>query len=208
MIVGSGLIASALKDRRDRILYAAGVSNSACSDEAEFQRDIDRLTVYLMEPGRFVYFGTCATDDSPDVRHKLLCEQMVKARGDYLICRLPVVAGRSNNPHTLLNWLHAKVSRSETFTLWEKARRNVIDVTDVAEIVDWVGRDMRNETVDIAAPVDHSMPEIVAAMERATGKLARFNPMDKGNTYTIRTVAEPEGYSKDYLDSVIARYYR
>ena len=210
MIVGSGLIASALKDRKGCILYAAGVSNSRCTEESEFRRDLDRLTVHLMEPGLFVYFGTVADDDTSYVRHKRLCEAAVKARGNYLICRLPIVAGPTSNPHTLLNYLHSRVARSEGLDIWTHARRNVIDVSDVATAVDWLIDHAQNETVDIAAPQDYSVREIVSALEHATGKRARCAEVDAGRAYKInatRIAEAPIDFSGDYLGSVINRYY-
>ena len=210
MIVGSGLIASALKDRSEAILYAAGVSNSRCEEESEFKRDRERLTVHLADPGLFVYFSTVADDQTPYVSHKRACEDAVRERGCYLICRLPVVAGRSHNPHTLLNYLAARISRSEGLDLWTHARRNIIDVADVAVAVDWLIGETINETVDIAAPVDYSMREIVAAMEQATGKRARCFDVDAGRAYKIdtRRIAEaPIDFKGDYLGSVIRRYY-
>jgi len=38
MIVGSGDVASVLKDREDRVYFASGVSNSSETDESEYQR--------------------------------------------------------------------------------------------------------------------------------------------------------------------------
>ena len=89
----------------------------------------------------FVYFGTCSVAD-PEVRHtayvqhKLAMEQMVSAHSRNLILRLPQVAGKTPNPHTLLNFLYGRIARSESFNLWSKARRNIIDVADVTAIAE------------------------------------------------------------------------
>ena len=79
--------------------------------------------------------------------------------------RLPQVAGKTPNPHTLLNYLYARISRSESFTLWRNARRNIIDVEDVFAIAREVLNDasLRNTTVNIASPVNYPMTDIVKA---------------------------------------------
>ena len=211
MIVGSGVIAQCLDDRSDCILYAAGVSNSQCKDGDEFQRDRDRLLSHLHLPGLLVYFSTCADSDSDYVRHKRELEQLVKDRGDYLICRLPIVAGKTTNPHTLLNYLHSRIARSERFDLIPEARRNIIDTTDIGSIVKWLLKTgAENETVNVAAPMDYSMRQIVAAFEELTGKRAYTSehPGSPDLPVDVSRIKEaPVCWSGDYLGDVLRRYY-
>jgi nucleoside-diphosphate-sugar epimerase len=211
MIVGSGLIASCLTDTRDRTFYAAGVSNSGCQDEAEFQRDWSRLNEHLDLPGQFVYVSTCSLADSVYVRHKHRCERLVHERGNFLICRLPIVSGVSTNPHTLLNFLNSRIARSEKFDLYPEARRNVIDVDEIAAIVRWlVKTGAHNETINVAAPFDFSMVEIVGEFERLHKKWARtvyhFGPSDKPID-TKRIARAPVNWGDDYLRDIIERRY-
>ena len=63
MIIGSGLLAKAFvsgySHRDDVCIYAAGVSNSGCTDEREFERERIRLADALSaarSAGVFVYF--------------------------------------------------------------------------------------------------------------------------------------------------------
>jgi len=148
MLIGSGLLAHAFSRaflrREDVCIYAAGVSNSSCTDIHEFAHERQRLGDALrqaMHVDVFVYFGTCSVAD-PEVRHtayvqhKLAMEQMVSAHSRNLILRLPQVAGKTPNPHTLLNFLYGRIARSESFNLWSKARRNIIDVADVTAIAE------------------------------------------------------------------------
>ena len=67
MIIGSGLLAhafsSAFLQRKDVCIYAAGVSNSSCTDAREFAREHQRLEQALRQAihvDAFVYFGTCS----------------------------------------------------------------------------------------------------------------------------------------------------
>ena len=211
MIVGSGVVASCLDDRPGVVLYAAGVSNSRCEDADEFKRDRDRLQANLDRPGLFVYFSTCSTSDSAYVIHKRELEALVKARGDYLICRLPIVAGKTSNPHTLLNYVHSRVSRSERFDVMPLARRNVIDVLDLSRIVKWLIKEgAENEVVNVAAPFDYSMAQIVSAFEELTGKKAYTREHPGGDSHNIdvsRIKDAPACFEGDYLGDILRRYY-
>ena len=228
MIIGSGLIAHAFRAayaHNDKVcIYAAGVSNSACRDAHEFIRERQRLTSALQQMQQaecFVYFSTCSVADpevrqSPYVQHKLAMEQLVTAHPRHLILRLPQVAGKTPNPHTLLNFLYAHIARSESFELWSKASRNIIDVDDVAAIANLLIADTsaRNITVNIANPVSDTMPDIVAAMEYTVGKAAVYEALARGSEYTIdisaiRPLLDKAGvrFGDDYLRTVMGKYY-
>ena len=154
--------------------------------------------------------------NTPYVQHKLAMEQMVRTHPHYLILRLPQVAGKTPNPHTLLNYLYARISRSEAFSLWGKARRNIIDVEDVVAIAKQLiaSNAARNATINIANVVNYPVAEIVRAMEHVVGKRAVFDVVERGSEYPIDTgamlpVLEKAGvkFGSDYLEKVIARYY-
>ena len=215
VIVGSGMVGSAfaeVRGLRGAVVYAAGPSNSSCTRQSEFDRERARLTDALQIPGLFVYISTTSVEDKPYTHHKHAMEQLVRERGDYLIARLPIVAGKTSNPHTLLNFLHSRIARSEEFDLHLRARRNVIDVADVAEIVGWLVRNgARNETVNVAAPHDYGILDIVRVFQRITGKHAIFTRVDAGDwaDLDVRRIADaPVDFSGDYLERTLARYYR
>lgn len=228
MIIGSGLLAQAFaipfSQRDDVCIYAAGVSNSSCTDVQEFERERQLLSETLVKAkhvGVFVYFGTCSVADpearnTPYVQHKLAMEQLVAAHPRHLILRLPQVAGKTPNPHTLLNFLYARISRSEAFSLWKNAKRNIIDISDVAAIAgQFIENDsMQIVTINIANSINYSMFEIVGAMERAVGKRAIYYADERGSEYSIDTsailpVLESAGveFGSDYLDKVMVKYY-
>ncbi|GAB1232716.1 NAD-dependent epimerase/dehydratase family protein [Ferrigenium sp. UT4] len=228
MIIGSGLLARAFPgtfiSRPDVCIYAAGVSNSSCADVREFARERERLADALHRTANvdaFVYFGTCSVADpevrdTPYVQHKLAMEKMVCAHPQSLILRLPQVAGKTPNPHTLLNFLYARISRSESFKLWSKAERNIIDVVDVAAIARQLIADssVRNVTVNVANVVNYPMTEIVGAMEHVVGKRAVYEIVERGSAFRIDAsallpVLGKAGieFGNDYLAKVIGRYY-
>lgn len=228
MIIGSGLLAHAFPEafltREDVCIYAAGVSNSSCTNLDEFARERRRLDEALRqtaEVNAFVYFGTCSVID-PEVRstsyvlHKLAMEKMVATHPRSLILRLPQIAGSTPNPHTLLNFLYARILRGESFDLWSKAKRNIIDVTDVVALTQELMANnlVRNTIVNVANTANYSMTNIVNAMEYIVGKPALYTVVEKGSEYSINTdVITPllknagVEFGNDYLEKVINKYY-
>jgi nucleoside-diphosphate-sugar epimerase len=228
MIIGSGLIARAFFPYRralsDICVYAAGISNSACNDSSEFLRDRERLqqAISVTRPlTLFIYFGTCSIADpssqqSRYVAHKCELEELVRELDRYLVVRLPQVAGVTPNPHTILNYLYARISRSERFDLWRTATRNVIDVEDVTCIVLDLMLEERacRETINVASKVNSTMFEIVAAIEQVTGRRAIYDLVERGGAYSIdisRIQASIRRckiiFDETYLLRTIEKYY-
>lgn len=227
VIVGSGLVATAMRTafvNHDVCVYAAGVSNSGCTDANEFQRERVRLEVALAahaSAGRFIYFGTCSVND-PDaskslyVQHKRAMEHLAANHPRHVIMRLPQVAGNTPNPHTLLNYLFARIARSERFSVWTNSTRNVIDIDDVAQIAQALVVDQRvvNETINIAHSRSVSIFEIVTEFELITGKRALFDEIQLGSEYAIDCSRIETAIAKcsvdltgDYLGKVLRKYY-
>jgi nucleoside-diphosphate-sugar epimerase len=227
MIVGSGLLARAFAAQSppaDTVVYAAGVSNSSCRDAREFAREQERLSAALSDAAtghRFVYFSTCSVED-PEARasfyvtHKRAMEELVTQRARHLVLRLPQLAGDTPNPHTLLNYLYARIARTERFQIWGNAQRNIIDVDDVARIaIDLMGAERAaDETINVANMHSASVLEIVRTMEHVLGRRAIFDSMDQGSTYAIDTRRIQASlqrcaitFSPSYLRDVIMKYY-
>lgn len=228
MIVGSGLLANAFSDKfkdSDRVLiYSAGVSNSNCKDVHEFEREKNRLSAALDQYHNFkyfVYFSTCSVND-PDlkdsayVKHKLSMEKLVRSHKGYLILRLSQVAGFTPNPHTLLNYLYARVSRSEKFNLWKGAKRNIIDCDDIVKIAACILESDGNieNTFNIANTKVYSTKEIVREFEAIANKNAIYEVVDKGSYYpfdveNILPYIQKANvdFNDDYLKNVLRKYY-
>jgi len=228
MIIGAGLLAKAFAaefaEAPNIWIYAAGVSNSRCSDPREFARERARLLDALSAGERgdaFVYFSTCSIGDpaaanSPYVRHKMEMERLVWRHAKFVIVRLPQVAGRTTNPHTLLNYLYARVSQGESFTIWTHATRNIIDIDDAAAIVIHLlnHTQSRRITVNVANAFSYTIHEIVAVMEKVVGKRAITERADLGAAYEIDTsqiasIVRDLGLVFDdrYIEHVITKYY-
>jgi len=228
MIVGHGMLANAFapayRDDHAICIYASGVSNSRCLDEAEFLRERLQLSVALAdaEPeSTFVYFGTCSVADptaadTPYVQHKLAMERLVMAHPGHLIFRLPQIAANTGNPHTLLNTLHRHLVTGEEFTMWRNAYRNIIDIEDVLAIAMRYVADppQVKRCINIANPSCYPIGDIVAAMERAMGAKMNLRVVERGAHYHIDVAPMlSSGYAlhcqfgAEYLDRVIAKYY-
>jgi nucleoside-diphosphate-sugar epimerase len=227
MIVGRGLLASAFapiaRERPGLVVHAAGVSNSACEDAREFARErlaVEGTLAAASSADCMIYFSTCSVSDPASrdtgyVRHKLAMESLVRTHARHLILRLPQVAGRTPNPHTLLNYLYARVVRGERFAVWGRARRNVIDCDDVATIARAaIDEGIHGATLDVASPQDHSLPEIVATLERVTHGHAVYDLVDRGAAYPIDVApiaplvaATGVRFDEGYLERVLRKYY-
>jgi nucleoside-diphosphate-sugar epimerase len=227
MIYGSGLVASAMAPSfpSERIVvYAAGVSNSSCNDASEFLRERERLQRALdtqQHSERFLYFSTCSVEDpsaseSMYVKHKLAMESLVREHPRHLNLRLPQVAGQTPNPHTLLNFLHARISRSEKFEIWERSTRNVLDIDDIAMLVSHLvlQEGAVNETINVANPASISVSKIVAEMAKVVGKPAVYETRVSGSSYSIDCARiEPAirqsgvNLQGNYLERVLKKYY-
>ena len=226
MISGSGLLATTFKEfgtRRDVYVHAAGVSNSQCCDIREFARERDALLRSIdhgRDCDRFLYFSTCSIGDpsaqeSPYVAHKAAMERLVQGHPSHLILRLPQLAARTPNPHTLLNFLHARIARGERFAVWRNARRNIIDCDDARALgVAALDAGLRGATINIANSVAYEMIDIVATMERVVCGHAVYDLIDRGAPYPIDiapigALLARTGVSFDagYLERVLRKYY-
>lgn len=203
MIVGNGMIARQFVDREGVIIFASGVSNSQCKDEAEFERERDLLL--SMPPGRLVYFSTTSIDfDSPYTRHKRSCEALVREYWrNHLIVRLPIVIGHSDNPHTLTNYLHRCIANGDYFALQSKARRQVLDVAELPAAVDML-QHFRG-TVSLAHPVIYTVHDIVRELESIVGKPALYFETKTGKEYRAESISFSCG--RDYLRQTLRKYY-
>lgn len=228
MIIGSGMLARAFSPyfakSSTTCVYAAGVSNSACTDLREFKRELSRLTTALAQYGTadpFIYFSTCSINDplahsTPYVQHKINMENIVATHPHHLILRLPQVAGITPNPHTLLNFLFHRIIRSERFQGWENARRNIIDVDHVARIGASLALEqgVRGEYINVANSADIAMPDLVQLMGKIVGKKVLCDFIKKGEPYEIDTrrihdVTQRCGvfFDPEYVERVIRKYY-
>lgn len=123
MIIGHGNIARAIDDRPDVIFFASGVSDSGCTDQGQFNREVD--LIYAMAQHRhLVYFSTLSIyiSDSPYNEHKRNMESIVKERfQSYTIVRVGVIEW-GKNPTTIHNVFKRKLAAGEPIELQDTYR--------------------------------------------------------------------------------------
>jgi nucleoside-diphosphate-sugar epimerase len=226
MIVGKGLLAHAFQphfgETPDVVVFASGVSNSLETRTEEFARESILLRQQLhAESKRFIYFSSCGVTDvehelSPYMRHKRSMESLVLSAPNGLVLRLPQVVGRTENHHTLTNFLRDHILSSEPFTVWTRAERNLVDIDDIVKIAVRLVTELPTETtvVSIAAARSLLMPKIVEIFERVLGKAANCSYVNKGTPMVIDTTVVESLSTKlgidlgdGYIERVIAKYY-
>lgn len=201
MIVGNGLIANAFNDIDDVIVFASGVSNSTERRQEEFDREV-ALFRAMPKHSFMVYFSTTSVYEQPTpyTRHKLLMEGLVANRRG-LVIRLPQVAGKSNNPYTLLNYLYEKIASEKYFVVWSRAIRRIIDIDDIVPVAERHIGLMRPGVVNYTTKPT-TVLEIVRTLEGVTGKRGRFRIMDKGGACSVTGV-----HINSNLMKIIEKYY-
>lgn len=226
MIIGNGLLAKAyapyFADNPNLLVFASGVSNSRETDAEEFARERRMLDKALDQGKRLVYFSTCSIEDpdlanAPYVLHKQAQERLIAERAErYAIFRLPQVVGRIDNPHTLTNYLYQTIASGDVFHVWTKARRNLIDVDDVATIGNRLlaRGDADNRVTNIACPYSVAILDLVRVFEAVMDRRAYFDLIESGGSYQIdvalaMSAAAEAGVIIDdnYINQLIRKYY-
>lgn len=226
MIIGNGLLARAFAPHcaanPDLVVFASGVSNSRETDPEAFARERRMLETVLDQQKKLVYFSSCSIADpdqadAPYVLHKRAQEALIAERAArYAIYRLPQVVGRIDNPHTLTNYLYQTIASGDVFHVWTKARRNLIDVDDVAAIgARLLERgDADNRVTNIACPFPVAILDLVRIFESVMDRRAYFDLIESGGSYDIdvelaMSAAAEAGVVIDdnYIHQLIRKYY-
>jgi len=227
VIIGRGLVATAFatcwQHDATTAIVAAGVSNSAESDPAAFAREEKLLGEVISNPAieRIVYFGSCAVGNAaeqqtPYLQHKARMEARILADPRGQVFRLPQVVGTGGNPHTLTNFLHARIRSGESFDVWARAERNLIDIEDVAILGTHVLRHPGDYPAMMSLADTHStqMLEIVRSMVHVLGQQGNYSVLERGVAFPIDTrdcqraalsCGVPLG--EGYLRRLLGKYY-
>src|SRR3989344_344842 len=103
-IVGNGDIASVLPNKKNRLFFASGVSNSQETRESQYTRE-KNLLLKQDRKLHVVYFSTLAVlyGNNRYVQHKREMEELIKQElPRYTIMRLGNITW-GTNPHTIIN---------------------------------------------------------------------------------------------------------
>lgn len=171
MIIGNGMMAKAMQkiDNDSLLIFASGVSNSMETDEKAYLREYHLLqeTIEKYPSKKLIYFSTCSIYDSSKkdteyIKFKLRIEQFIKQNSkSYIIFRVGNVVGKSENPHTLINFLRNSIVNNVEFTVFAKAKRPLIAIDDVVAFVEKYQNKFQNEIVDLYFPYQYKVLDIV-----------------------------------------------
>lgn len=226
MVIGSGLLAnnmSCFGENPEVLIFASGVSNSKETREYEFQREFDLLSSFLDDTKKLVYFSTCGvlyhcSEESPYVKHKKKMEEFIKSSfKNYLICRLPNVVGKSENPHTSFNYFKSRIIEGTEITIEKNTTRYFIDVQDVVEtltpiIIDPV---QNQKEFNVCFKTKISIEDFVKLMANEIGEEPRIVVTESGCSIDIENdefldLVEPKfkNMSSEYNIQIIKKYLR
>ncbi|HEX5025944.1 MAG TPA: NAD-dependent epimerase/dehydratase family protein [Agriterribacter sp.] len=227
MVIGNGLVARAFDAYRENnryVIFASGVSDSTNLNAELFNRERELLmqTLEQNEGKVFVYFSTCSVYDNglketAYVKHKLMVEKIIaENHKHYFIFRVSNLAGHSTNTHTVLNFFVQHILSGDFFYLWKNAHRNIIDIDDAFAICNHTIMEdyLANKIINVANPVNYSVLDIVAAIERFTGKKGNYAVVEKYSLPEIDVSVAKDvidklniTFDENYLTSVINKYF-
>jgi len=230
IIIGSGLIGSAfLKSYTfdfPVLFFASGVSNSKTTSKYDFQREIDlinHVSSSIDDDTLFVYFSSCGVgqinklNDDLYLQHKFQMEQIVSKLNNYLIIRLPQVAGFSSNKNTLLNYIYDSLISGRRMLIQQSAFRNIIDIDDVVSLTMAIlkSREYRRVVIDVANLKNILVVDLIKIMEIHVGIPAVFDLIEGGCDYFIDSsvinrfapIANVT-FDESYIPKVFMKYYK
>jgi Nucleoside-diphosphate-sugar epimerases len=206
------------------LIFASGVSNSKCEDDQAYKREYDLLAhaIAQNQGKHLVYFSTTSIFDpfeseSKYVRHKLALEQFIKERAaSYNIFRISNLVGHSNNKNTVINFYVEQILHATPFQLWKNATRNLIDVDDAFQIIQYILANalFKNEIVNIANPESYTTQSIINAIEIFFEKKAIYEEVNRGTSFSIdisliQPIVHQLGihFDKGYRNKLLNKYY-
>lgn len=226
MITGDGFLARAFKkfDSTSEIhIFASGVSDSGNISQKEFGREHALLEDILAKGGgTLVYFSTCSIYDvslkgSLYINHKLQMEEAIRLSGrPYLIFRLSNPVGKTDNPHTLINFFVTCIKSGKKFDLWKGSFRNILDIEDVVTLCSYFISENTyvNRIINVANPVNYSVENIVYTLEKVLNKKGNYNLTNRKSIPQIDTmeiIRVADGlqlhFDENYLNFVLAKYF-
>ncbi|ALG10908.1 NAD-dependent epimerase/dehydratase family protein [Kibdelosporangium phytohabitans] len=239
-IVGRGFLATSLEpiagSHPDAVLFVSGVSSAGEVSEAEFSREATMLYNTLHHCSRrgrkLVYFSTSSVgmygllsmqgrEDGPVYprtaygRHKLAMEAVIRTSGaDHLILRLATPVGPYQREHQFLPAMIRQIHRGSV-RVFNGARRDLIDIEDVATILDGllttgVSREVVNVASGVAVPIEEIVQHIEERLDVHAAKQYVEVPTERAVSIAKLRELVPAtagmGFGPDYYRSLVDRY--
>ncbi len=145
MIIGNGSIAKVLDDREDLVYFASGVSNSLCTDENEYAREITLLKS-VNSTQHIVYFSNLGVYYKKDryTQHKQFIEEYIRNTfNSYTIVRVEVLEW-ATTPTTILNYFKTCIKEG-TVPPIQDTTRYVLGLSEFKYWLSLIQSGVRNE---------------------------------------------------------------
>jgi nucleoside-diphosphate-sugar epimerase len=236
MIVdGGGLLASAFVRHGSPdlpvLVFARGVSDSATTDEAAYDREraelVEALGRAAAQRVTFVHFagapiygdfdkavteGAALLPRTRYGRHQVECESIVRDSGvRFLLLRLPNAVGPGGNPSQLVPSL-VRQARAGRVRIRDGAARDLIDVEDVVTLTErLVGAGVAGTVVNVASGVSVTAEAIVSEIATILGAAVIVDRVPGGDAqrFSIERLlawAGPLAFDDEYPLRVLRRY--
>ena len=226
MIVGNGLIATALKKSDinfDKyVIFASGVSNSRLEDRSEFEKEFELIKEYLNMDKKFIYFSSIhmldpSQNKSMYVAHKIKIEKFIEQNfKDYIIYRLPIVIGQGGNAKSLFNFLYDSIRNKKNMNILVDSYRYVIDVEDVVYFVSQTLNITKN-TINMVFDKPYNIIDIIKSFENVLNIKAVYDECVGGDFFEVNNTVLKDNlinsqilneYSNiEYIRKTIKKYY-
>ena len=219
MIVGRGLIATAFIqssfNAAGYVVFASGVSNSTETRPEAFAREINLLNEYLSKDKTIIYFSTTSLFDptksaSPYIEHKRYIESHIAEHASsYVIARLPILLGDTENPHTLINFLMNAILEDQPITLHAHACRHLMDIDDLVPLLEHhAEKNSPHQMLNLPCSEKLPVPALISKMEQILGKRGKYVWEEKGACYDIPEAAGKTVFidEQGYIDRILKKY--
>ena len=220
MIVGNGLIASAFIsagfDSSHHVIFASGISNSAETNPAAYQREFDLLKESLDPQKVIVYFSTTSIfdptrQDSRYIIHKKEIENYIRDHiPSFLLVRLPIMIGPTSNPNTLINFLVNAIRSQTPIQLHTKACRHLLDVDDLVPLINpYLINTVARTEINIPGSEKINIPDLIYEIENILDARGLYSWVDTGACYSIPSDAGEIIYVKkeNYISRTLQKYF-
>jgi len=126
--------------------------------------------------------------------------------------------GKNKNPFTLTNYLYRKIKNKENFIIWNKTKRNLIDIRDIKKIVKetLIKKKLMKNIINIKNNDSLYMEEIVSIFSKILQRKPKYKTSkikDNFNNNFVYRKSENKFITdffkeKNYTEKVLQRYYK
>lgn len=163
----------------------------------------------------FVYFSTTSIFDptrqaSAYIQHKQQVEKFLKENvKSYLLVRLPILVGQSENPHTLINFLVNAIQDQRTINLHANACRNLLAIDDLVPLLSpFLVPYIVKNVINILGSKSISIPDLIHTLESILHTKGSYIWQNTGACFEIPADQGVIIYKEEenYITSTLKKY--